>query len=110
MPCKKRLFKETFASYEQVAIAFSWAGVEKPWSRVAAKLELQANDIKIRLNALVHRRNQIVHEGDITRASRPHKLKYNEVNHALVVADVNWIESLIQAVERVVVDGASRGG
>lgn len=102
---QKRLLKETFQSYEQVATAFSWAGIEKPWSRVAAKLGIQANDIKSQLNALVHRRNQIVHEGDITRASRPHKLKYNEVDHAQVAADVDWIAALIQAVEQVVVDG-----
>ena len=102
---QKRLLKETFQSYEQVAIAFSWAGVEKSWSRVAAKLGVQADAIKSRLNSLVHRRNQIVHEGDITRASRPQKLRYNDVDHAQVVADVHWIAALIQAIEQVVIDG-----
>ncbi|WP_198391681.1 HEPN domain-containing protein [Burkholderia ubonensis] len=102
---QKRLLKETFQSYEQVAIAFSWAGIEKPWSRVAAKLIIQADDIKSRLNSLVHRRNQIVHEGDIARSSRPQTLKYNAVAHAEVVADVDWIESLIAAIEQVVADG-----
>ena len=102
---QKRLLKETFQSYEQLALAFSWAGVEKPWSRIATKLNAQADDIKSRLNSMVHRRNQIVHEGDITRASRPQKLKYNEVDHAQVVADVDWIESLIAAIEQVVADG-----
>lgn len=102
---QKRLLKETFQSYEQVAIAFSWAGIEKPWSRVATKLNIQADDIKSRLNPLVHRRNQIVHEGDIARASRPQKLKYNDIDHAEVAADVDWIASLIAAIEQVVADG-----
>ncbi len=102
---QKRLLRETFQSYEQVGIAFSWAGIEKPWSRVADKMGVQADSIKSRLNLLVHRRNQIVHEGDITRASRPQKLKYNDVDHAQIVDDVNWIQSVIGAIENVVAEG-----
>lgn len=102
---QKRMLKETFQSYEQVGIAFSWAGVEKPWSRVGGKLGIEADAIKSRLNSLVHRRNQIVHEGDITRASRPQKLKYNDVDPVQVVADVDWIAALIKAIEQVVSDG-----
>lgn len=102
---QRRLLKETFQSYDQVATAFAWAGIEKGWSRAAVELGEQPNAIKARLNALVHRRNQVVHEGDITRASRPRKLRYNEVDHARIVAEVDWIESLIQAIERVVQAG-----
>jgi hypothetical protein len=102
---QKRLLKETFQSYEQVATAFAWAGVEKPWSRVADKLGIQADAIKTRLNAMVHRRNQIVHEGDIARALRPRKLKYNDIEHAEVVDDVYWVESLLVAIEQVIADG-----
>ncbi|WP_369929891.1 HEPN domain-containing protein [Xanthomonas sp. NCPPB 2632] len=99
---QKRLLKETFQSFEQVAGAFSWAGIEKPWSRVAEKLNTSTDDIKSRLNSLVHRRNQIVHEGDIARASRPRSLKYNDINHAMVTDHVTWVESLIGAIEQVV--------
>lgn len=102
---QNQLLKETFQSYEQMARAFSWAGVDKPWSRVSVKLGLQAGDIKIRLNRLVHRRNQIVHEGDIARASRPRRLQYNAVDHQQVVTDIDWIAALLQAVEQVVIDG-----
>lgn len=83
---QKRLLKETFQSYDQVAIAFAWAGIEKGWSRAAVELGESSDAIKTRLNALVHRRNQIVHEGDITRASRPRKLQYNDVGHAAILA------------------------
>ncbi len=102
---QKRLLRETFQSYEQVGTAFSLAGIEKAWSRVADKFGTQATAIKLRLNHLVHRRNQMVHEGDIMRASRPQKLKYNEVEHAVIVADVDWTEQLIAAIEQVVAEG-----
>jgi hypothetical protein len=102
---QKRLLKETFQSYDQVATAFAWAGVEKSWSRVADKLGMQADAIKTRMNSLVDRRNQIVHEGDIARALRPRELKYNDIEHTQVIDDVNWVESLINAIEQVVADG-----
>lgn len=102
---QRRLLKETFQSYEQVAQAFALAGIDKGWSRTAAALGVNANDIRARLNHLVHRRNQVVHEGDIKRASRPQNLQYNVVEHNEVTADIDWIEQLIEAIEQVVAAG-----
>lgn len=102
---QKELLRETFQSYEQVANALALAGIEKGWSRTAKKIDCTANDIKERLNRIVHRRNQVVHEGDITRASRPQNLKYNSVEHDSVVDDVNWIETLLTAIEEIVNEG-----
>ncbi|WP_141018299.1 HEPN domain-containing protein [Azoarcus sp. DD4] len=102
---QKELLRETFQSYEQVANALALSGVEKGWSRTAVKIGCTANDIKERLNRIVHRRNQVVHEGDITRASRPQNLKYNSVAHDSVVDDVTWIEALLTAIEEVVNEG-----
>lgn len=102
---QKELLRETFQSYEQVANALALSGVEKGWSRTAVKIGCTANDIKERLNRIVHRRNQVVHEGDITRASRPQNLKYNSVAHDSVVDDVTWIEAVLTAIEEVVNEG-----
>ena len=102
---QKRLLRETFQSYDQVGTAFAWAGVAKAWSRVATEIGQDNTTIKERLNALVHRRNQIVHEGDITRASRPRNLQYNDVGHAQIAAEVDWVESLVKAIEEVVQAG-----
>ena len=102
---QRRLLKETFQSYEQVGQALSLAGIDKGWSRTADALGIKADDIKTRLNHLVHRRNQIVHEGDIKRASRPQKLQYNDVGQVNVAADVDWIEQLVAAIEQVVAAG-----
>jgi RiboL-PSP-HEPN len=99
---QKRLLKETFQSYDQVAIAFAIAGIEKAWSKVASKLATRAEDIKDRLGGLVLRRNQIVHEGDLQRASRPRKLRFNEIEGSSVRSDIDWVNSLIDAMEKVV--------
>lgn len=102
---QSRLLKETFQSFDQVARAFSLAGVKEPWSRVATHLGENTSAIKSRLDGLVHRRNQIVHEGDIARASRPQKLKYNDVDHTQTEHDVAWIENLVKAAEAIVQAG-----
>ena len=102
---QKQLLRETFQSYDQVGTAFAWSGIEKGWSRVATVLGAQSNDVRDKLNALVHRRNQIVHEGDITRASRPRNLQYNDIDHATIVTDVDWVDQLVHAIETVVQAG-----
>lgn len=104
---QKRLLRETFQSFEQMGHAFALAGIDKAWSRVAARLGAQVATIRARLNHLVLRRNQIVHEGDITRASRPRGVQYNEVEQAAVAAEVDWVEQLIAAIDQVMADGNS---
>lgn len=99
---QKRLLKATFQGYDDVATAFSWAGIEKAWTRVAEDMGTTTTDIKSRLNSVVYRRNQIVHEGDIKRALRPRKLKYNEVDEQQMRLDVDWVNNLIKAIERIV--------
>ena len=99
---QKRLLRETFQSYDQVGAAFATAGVAKAWPRVATAIGEDAKVIKNRLNGLVHRRNQIVHEGDMKRASRPRRLRFNDVQHSRVRVDIDWVESLIDAMDTVV--------
>jgi len=99
---QKRLLKETFQSYDQVATAFAIAGIEKAWTRVAAELGEDQTNIKKWLNNLVHRRNQIVHEGDLVRASRPRGLRFNKISHVDVRDNIEEVASLIDAMDKVV--------
>lgn len=97
-----QLLQQTFQSYEQVSSAFALAGVEKAWSKIGQRLATQPGAIKTRLNGMVHRRNQIVHEGDITRASRPRDIYFNEIEHDQVSRDINWVEQLVAAMQAVI--------
>jgi hypothetical protein len=99
---QSQLLDQTFQSYDQVAGAFALAGIKRPWTKVAEELDVQADDIKQRLNQLVHRRNQIAHEGDIMRMSRPREMRFNQVDYALVTTDVDWVENLLNAMQVVV--------
>lgn len=99
---QNRILSMTFQSYSQVAGAFSLAGIEKSWSKIAAETKEPASQIESRLNGLVHRRNQIVHEGDIMRMSRPRAIRHNPVDHAEVSAEIDWVEHLLASMQTVV--------
>jgi len=95
------LLKRTFQSFDQVATALAMAGVDKPWNRIATEMGEDRNAIKSRLNNLVHRRNQIVHEGDLKRLERPRELRFNSLGQEEALTQVDWIEKLIHAIENI---------
>lgn len=99
---QRRLLQMTFQSCEQVKTALALAGIEKGWSKIAKQLGEHPDTIKARLDALVYRRNLIVHEGDVLRASRPRKIRFNEVSATTTKADVDWTEKFLTAIEVVV--------
>lgn len=94
---QRRLLKETFQSYDQIAMAFAMAGVERAWSKVASELGDNAENLKDHVGSIVLRRNQIVHEGDLKRASRPRNLRFNKISQKKIVSEIDWVESLISA-------------
>ncbi|MFZ5938295.1 HEPN domain-containing protein, partial [Pseudomonas sp. HS6-2] len=75
---QKKLLTETFQSFEQVGTAMSMAGITEGWKKVSAEIGETSPEIKKRLNHIVHRRNQIVHEGDVMRKSRPRNVLLND--------------------------------
>lgn len=98
---QKQLLFKTFQSFDQVALAMSMAGLVDGWAKTAKTLSVTSQEIKEKLNHLVHRRNQIAHEGDILRSSRPRQLKFNDLDSGQVSHDVDWMASVIAAIESV---------
>ena len=76
------------------------AGIADGWTKIAAELGETKDNIRDWLNEIVHRRNQIVHEGDLQRASHSRRLKFNAIEKRETTDDVDWIESLIKAMEK----------
>jgi len=79
------------------------AGLSGNWQPIGQQLNpsMTSAQIKTRLNAIVFRRNQIVHEGDYARLDRPQNPTFNEVDHAEIAADVAWLGDLIDAIHAV---------
>lgn len=91
----------TFQKARDVETAFNLVGISKPWRNLAASMGQSADSIKKKLNALAHRRNRIVHEGDIQRKSKPHRVKLNELDSDEVADSLDWIDSFLKAVDNL---------
>lgn len=101
---RDRLLRETFQSYESVARALSMAGRPKSWPKIGQGMSppLETSDIKRRLNAIVTRRNQIVHEGDYQRLEKPRKPKRNGMTARQAQGDIDFISEVIDGIHAVV--------
>jgi hypothetical protein len=98
---QKRLLKMTIQSHQEVADAMAMVGVTDGWRTVAGFMNSPPEDVKQRLNRIVLRRNQIVHEGDIPRQARPRRVALNSILRADVADDLDFLKTLLTALHRV---------
>jgi len=101
---RDRLLKETFQTFDGVSRALHLAGRKKEWPEIGQRItpKRSPEEIKERLNAIVTRRNQIVHEGDYARLEKPQGPRRNQMTTAQAKADIDFIEQVINAVHAVV--------
>jgi hypothetical protein len=101
---QERLLRETFQNYNAVSRALKMAGRAKDWGPIGAKMAppLTPAEIKRRLDEVVHRRNQIVHEGDYERLQKPQKAKLNKITQPQARRDIDFIAAVIDAIHAVV--------
>jgi len=102
---RNALHKETFQGFEQIGTAFGMLGLSKVWKDVAQRLNCETNDIKDKLNRIVLRRNQIVHEGDMLRSSRPREIKLHTIDKDDIKSNIQWLRSMIREIDSVVTAG-----
>lgn len=101
---RDRLLRETFQTYEAVSRALRMAGRSKDWAAIGVRMspERTPEDIRERLNEIVKRRNQIVHEGDYARLEKPQGPRRNEMTHRQAARDIGFVEQVINAIHAVV--------
>lgn len=62
---RRQYAKETFQSSRQLETVLASIGINKIWSRLSGRLGNTPEEIKLKLDLMVRRRNQIVHEADL---------------------------------------------
>lgn len=97
------ILKMTFQSSRGVEDAMRMLGKRKAFNKISTEIvpPQGVQDIKDRLNRIVHRRNQIVHEGDLQRQSRPQQIKRESTGDATIQSDLDWLRALIEAIDKV---------
>ncbi len=101
---RDRLLHETFQRYEDVARALGMAGHSKKWDAIGQNMKppTAPTAIRTRLNNIVMRRNQIVHEGDYKRLERPRNAGRNGITSKEARADIEFIAQLVEAIHAVI--------
>jgi len=97
----RHLLKKTFHSSIQVGDGLAAARISGAWKRISEAIDEPAAELKKRLDQIVMRRNQIVHEGDMRRLVRPRNVSFNDVTQKSATADVDWMESLLDAIDEL---------
>jgi hypothetical protein len=101
---RDRLLRETFQSYDGVSRALGLAGLSGRWREIGEEMSptMEPEAIKARLDEVVMRRNQIVHEGDYERKERPQKAKLSVMTSPEARADINFVRLLVDAIHGVI--------
>lgn len=97
----QKLLTMTFQSSRQWDIGCQMLGVSNGLTLVAGALQpaLTRKQAEQRLDNLSHRRNRIVHEGDLLRQSRPRRIVRSALPRPEVDADLAWIRAFLHAAE-----------
>ncbi|WP_155984734.1 hypothetical protein [Saccharomonospora piscinae] len=100
----EKLLTMTFQSARQVEQALNMAGVERCWTKLASAFHppTTSSTIKQKLDDLSHRRNKIVHEGDLRRLARPRTVTHEPMDRRDVDMDLAWLNHFIAALDQVV--------
>ena len=79
-------------------------GKSGSWPDIATEMggSWTTTSLKNRLNAVVDRRNAIVHEGDYERQERPQTAKPVSIDEAEARGSVDFMDALIEAIHRVI--------
>jgi hypothetical protein len=101
---RDRLLKDTFQRYEDVSRALAMAGRSGQWPAIGQQMSppLLPEQIRQRLNEIVMRRNQIVHEGDYRRLERPRDSRRNQMTYGAAMVDIDFMAELVDAIHAVV--------
>lgn len=88
---------------DKIAEALRLLGVEKFWDRVAGEMNSSNKKIRSKLESIVKRRDQIVHEGD-TKPRGKYSTKVRDINHKTVYEWCAFIDQLVKASDKVIND------
>jgi len=99
---RNQLLLKTFQSSRQIEEALAMAGAAGNWGRIGQELGMTRAQIDARLNPIVARRNQIVHEGDYERLDRPQQARLNTLSENEARSRIQFLRELVNAIHAVI--------
>jgi hypothetical protein len=99
----EKLLTMTFQTAKQWELGFDLLGIRQGIKKTGLAMTPNQTHATVtaKLNELSHRRNKIVHEGDLRRLVRPRTVTRSQLLRSDVDADIAWIGSFLIAVDTV---------
>lgn len=99
----EKLLTMTFQNARQWDYGFDLLGIRSGLTKTGRAMtptEPKAS-LETRLNSLSHRRNRVVHEGDLVRKMRPQTVKREKLLRPELDDDIAWVRRFLTAVDTV---------
>ena len=97
----RKLNKDSFQSPKSIEYAFSIIGINKIWTRLSDKMQMQPDDIKKMLSIIVNRRNKIAHESDWNIVTGT----YEDIELTDVLECKKFINNMVDSIDDIVYCG-----
>lgn len=99
---RDQLLARTFQSPREIDEALRMTGATEFWGPIGTTLGLSKKQIEARLNPIVMRRNQIVHEGDYWRMQKPQVARLNTLTTTEARGHISFLRDLVNAIHAAV--------
>lgn len=99
-----KLHLSTFQGSHGIEECFALMGVKKVWAQIAEEWpsDVNAEDIKSKLDKVCRRRNQIVHEADLERKISSNRFALREIKRSFAQDSVDFVKDFIVAADKVI--------
>ena len=99
----EKLLTMTFQNARQWDHGFDLLGIRSGLTKTGRAMTpaKPKASLETRLNSLSHRRNRVVHEGDLVRKMRPQTVKREKLLRAELDDDMAWVRRFLTAVDTV---------
>ena len=94
----RKLSKDSFQSPKSIEYAFSIIGINKIWTRLSEKMQMQPDDIKKMLSVIVNRRNKIAHESDWNIVTGT----YEDIELTDILECKKFINNMVNSIDDIV--------
>jgi RiboL-PSP-HEPN len=96
------LKRKTLSNTQGVAVSLQILGVEDPWNKIAQRLDQSREALARQFEAIISRRNDIVHRGD--RSSKDPKGPVTDITFSWTDSHVHVARSVVLASEELVAE------
>ena len=97
----RKLSRDSFQSPKSIEYAFSMININKIWTKLGDRMQMQPDDVKNMLSIIVKRRNKIAHESDWNIVTGT----YEDIELKDILECKEFINNMVDSIDDIVYGG-----